>query len=139
MGIPFHTKTADKIALVIACIYAVLVAQAQLGAMIGSVSLDPVWAALQRRGTLRVATDIGWRPFADEQGGQIVGYDIDLTREIARRLGLRVEFVPLAMIACMMPLQATGLTWWHRRCHTLPSKVSGPASRISILMPGRCW
>lgn len=54
---------------------------------------DPVWTALQARGELRVGIDPGFQPFAEERDGQLQGYDIDLAREIARRLGLRVTFV----------------------------------------------
>ncbi|NTU81164.1 MAG: amino acid ABC transporter substrate-binding protein [Chloroflexales bacterium] len=60
----------------------------------GGVTLDPVWAAARERGALRVAVDVGFRPFADQIGGALVGYDIDLARAVATRLGLRAEFVP---------------------------------------------
>lgn len=58
------------------------------------VALDPVWAAIQRHGALRVATDVGFRPFAFECAGELVGYDIDLARELGRRLDLETRFVP---------------------------------------------
>ena len=54
---------------------------------------DPVWTAIQERGVLRVGTDPGFRPFAEERDGQFQGYDIDLVTELARRENLRVEFV----------------------------------------------
>jgi ABC-type amino acid transport substrate-binding protein len=57
-------------------------------------TLDPVLAAARARGTLNVAVDAGFRPFADFQSGEIVGYDIDLARAIAARMGLGVAFVP---------------------------------------------
>lgn len=56
---------------------------------------DPVWTDVQRRGVLRVGVDPGFRPFAEERDGQLQGYDIDMVREIARRLNLRAEFVPV--------------------------------------------
>lgn len=56
--------------------------------------LDPVWTEVQRRGTLRVATDVGFRPFAFERDGELIGYDIDLARTIAAELGVAVEFAP---------------------------------------------
>ncbi len=42
---------------------------------------------------LRVATNAGWLPqsFLDEHN-QLVGFDIDVSHEIARRLGMRVSF-----------------------------------------------
>lgn len=57
-------------------------------------ALDPVWAAARERGALRVAVDVGFRPFADMVGGELTGYDVELARAVAARLGLRAEFVP---------------------------------------------
>lgn len=54
---------------------------------------DPIWTAIQERGVLRVGTDPGFRPFAEERDGRFQGYDIDLVTELARRENLRVEFV----------------------------------------------
>lgn len=56
---------------------------------------DPVWTAIQQRGVLRVGTDPGFRPFAEERDGQLTGYDIELVTELAQRLGLHAEFVPV--------------------------------------------
>lgn len=92
---PQQNKTrfsrVDRLALGIVCAYALLVAITQWGG-IGGVGLDPIWAAAQQRGTLRVVTDPGWRPFADVVDGEFVGYDMDLAREIGRRLNLQIEF-----------------------------------------------
>lgn len=88
-----YAKWLDIVALVIVLGYSIVALQAEIGTRLG-IALDPVWTAAQRRGELRVATDLGWRPFADLQNGQVVGYDIDLAREIGRRLGLRVTFIP---------------------------------------------
>ncbi len=56
--------------------------------------LDQTWAAAQARGSLRVAVDVGFRPFVDQRDGELLGYDVDLARAVAARLGLGVEFVP---------------------------------------------
>ncbi len=56
---------------------------------------DPTWTAVARRGVLRVGSDPGFRPFAEEQGGRWSGYDVDLVTEIARRLGVKVELRPV--------------------------------------------
>lgn len=60
----------------------------------GGPGLDPVLAGARARGTLRVAVDVGFRPFADQVGERLVGYDIELAEAVAARLGLRAEFVP---------------------------------------------
>lgn len=56
---------------------------------------DAQWDELQARGALRVAMDAGWRPFSffDDAGWQ--GLDADLTRELARRLGLVTQPDPV--------------------------------------------
>jgi ABC-type amino acid transport substrate-binding protein len=54
---------------------------------------DPIWTAVQQRGVLRVGTDPGFRPFAEQHNGELRGYDIDLVRELGQRLGVEVEFV----------------------------------------------
>ncbi|MCX7791851.1 MAG: ABC transporter substrate-binding protein [Chloroflexaceae bacterium] len=82
----------DRMALGVLVLYALLAWSAEGGAR--GAPLDPVWAAVQRRGTLRVATDVGFRPFAFERDGELIGYDIDLARAIAAELGVEVEFVP---------------------------------------------
>ena len=53
---------------------------------------DPTWTGVMERGELRVGTDPGFRPFAEEREGRWTGYDIDLANEIGRRIGVRVSF-----------------------------------------------
>jgi ABC-type amino acid transport substrate-binding protein len=53
---------------------------------------DPYWTEITRRGVLRVGTDPGFRPFAEERDGHWTGYDVELAEEIARRLGFRVTW-----------------------------------------------
>ena len=50
---------------------------------------------VHRTGILRVGTDATYPPFEtmDAAGKDVVGFDADVIREIARRLGARVEFV----------------------------------------------
>ncbi|KAB8143335.1 amino acid ABC transporter substrate-binding protein [Chloroflexia bacterium SDU3-3] len=87
--------------------YAVLALSAQLGTNVAGQGLDPVWAAAQQRGRLRVAVDFGYAPFTGTRqvmmGGQAseqpYGYDVDLAREVARQLGMDVEFVPTTLEA----------------------------------------
>jgi polar amino acid transport system substrate-binding protein len=80
----------DALALLTLLAYGSVVRYTERGAA------DPVWTAIAARGVLRVGTDPGFRPFTEERGGALVGYDVDLVREVGRRLGLRVEFVPVA-------------------------------------------
>jgi polar amino acid transport system substrate-binding protein len=87
----------DVLATLVLLIYAALAVSAQLGANVAGQGLDPVWAAAQQRGALRVAVDYGFFPFTDIKDGQPRGYDIDLARAVTAKLGLRAEFVPSSL------------------------------------------
>jgi ABC-type amino acid transport substrate-binding protein len=91
---PSRQRALDLAAAALMAAYIVLAAITQLGASVAGQGPDPVWAAAQQRGALRVAVDFGFYPFSDIQQGQPIGYDIDLARAVAQKLGLRVEFVP---------------------------------------------
>lgn len=84
-----HRWIWDIVAVVVVLGYAWTVRYTTRGAA------DPVWTEIQRRGVLRVGTDPGFRPFAEQREGRLQGYDIDLVNELGRRLGLEVEFVPV--------------------------------------------
>jgi polar amino acid transport system substrate-binding protein len=86
----------DLAALTLLLLYGLLAWSAEGGGGGSGPALDPVWAAARERGVLRVAVDVGFRPFADQDAaGTLSGYDIDLARAVAERLGLRAEFVPI--------------------------------------------
>src|SRR5690606_17151170 len=55
---------------------------------------DDLLAAIEERGVIRVSTDANYEPqsFLDANG-EFTGFDIDVAREIARRLGVEVEFI----------------------------------------------
>lgn len=55
---------------------------------------DDLLAEIEERGTVRVSTDPNYEPqsFLNEDG-EFVGFDIDVAKEIAERLGVEVEFV----------------------------------------------
>jgi polar amino acid transport system substrate-binding protein len=80
-------------------------------------ALDQAWAAARVRGELRVAVDVGFRPFVDQRGGELVGYDVDLARAVAAQLGLRAVFVPVGFDALYSAL------------------VSGQADMIASALP----
>lgn len=83
----------DAAAAAVLLAYALLAAIAQSGASLAGQGPDPVWAAAQQRGALRVAVDFGYYPFSGTRAGQPIGYDIDLAQAVGQKLGLRVEFV----------------------------------------------
>lgn len=55
---------------------------------------EDMLAALQEKGTILISTDANYEPqsFLDENG-EFVGFDVDVAKEIAARLGLEHEFV----------------------------------------------
>lgn len=55
---------------------------------------DDLLADIEERGTIRISTDPNYAPqsFLNESG-EYEGFDIDVAREIAERLGVEVEFV----------------------------------------------
>lgn len=58
--------------------------------------VDRSWERVQARGVLRVGIDLSYPPFGFVDGeGQPAGFDVDLGRALAARLGLRAEFVNL--------------------------------------------
>ena len=67
----------------------------QLGlAGCGGSKTDEVWQRIQAQGVWRVGMEPTWVPFEYVDGtGQLTGFDVELARELSRRLGLEVHFV----------------------------------------------
>ncbi len=62
----------------------------------GPVEDDPVWVRMQTSGEVRICLDPSFPPFESTEKGtnRLLGFDIDLGKELARRLGLASTFVP---------------------------------------------
>src|SRR4051794_20621073 len=58
---------------------------------------DTYFQAIKSRGVLRVGIDPTYSPFDTLQDGSVSGYDAALATEIASSLGVRVQFVPMAL------------------------------------------
>jgi len=57
-------------------------------------SPDDAWNRVRETGVLRVGMDAGFPPFESVAAdGTLVGLDVDLARELGRRLGVEVQFV----------------------------------------------
>ena len=50
-------------------------------------------ARVRSAGVLRVAIDATYPPMEFLENGQPVGFDVDLSRELARKLGVTAEFI----------------------------------------------
>ena len=58
---------------------------------------DVYLEGIKERGVLRVGVDPTYPPFATVRDGKVEGYEAELAELIAADLGVRVEFVPLAL------------------------------------------
>jgi polar amino acid transport system substrate-binding protein len=62
-------------------------------AMASAGALDDI----QKRGTLRVGTEPGYMPFElMNQKGEIIGFDVDMAKRIAKAMGVKLELVSTA-------------------------------------------
>lgn len=61
-----------------------------------------------KEGVLTVGSDVAFPPFEyqDEETQEIVGFDVDLIKEIGKRIGLEVEIVPAAFDTIIQALNA---------------------------------
>lgn len=60
-------------------------------------SESPTLQQIKQRGELRVGFDLGYMPFEmRNKTGEIVGFDVDLARVLARKLGVKVTLVNIA-------------------------------------------
>lgn len=89
---------------------------------------DPVWRRVNERGVLIVGTDIGFAPFVTTNAdGSLTGYDVELLTEIARRLGLGIEWRQIGYDALWTGVDGSN-----------PNQVDALAAGIT-LNPGEGW
>lgn len=56
---------------------------------------DDIRRRIAASGTVRVGMDPAYPPFENDVQGELVGYDVDLARELGQEMGLQVVFVPM--------------------------------------------
>lgn len=54
---------------------------------------DDSWQRVASAGVLRIVTDPNYPPMEFREGGELVGFDIELARALAEQIGVRAEFV----------------------------------------------
>jgi ABC-type amino acid transport substrate-binding protein len=85
---------------------------------------DKTWAEVQKRGALYWGMDATFAPFESvDASGAYTGLDVELAREIARRLNLRAEFVQIGADRLYDTLMA-------RQCDVLISALTPDAARL---------
>ncbi|MCW9049909.1 MAG: transporter substrate-binding domain-containing protein, partial [Deltaproteobacteria bacterium] len=73
---------------VLACLLALCVV------LPGIATADETLDEIQNRGTLRVGMEPGYMPFEmTNQKGEIVGFDVDMAKRIAKAMGVKLELV----------------------------------------------
>ena len=82
-----------------------------LGYMYWDVELSPAASTTKTAGsglekTLVLGTDPGFKPFEYKQGQEIVGFDIDLVREIAKDTNRSLQIEEIAFDGLLPALQA---------------------------------
>lgn len=78
---------------------------------------DPTWNQIQGSGVLLVGMDATYPPFGlQDATGRFSGYDVDLVEELARRWGVRAEFVNISFDGLYDALLAG-------KCHVLASAL----------------
>jgi cystine transport system substrate-binding protein len=86
-----------------------VLAAALIGANLAAPALSAdLLATAKSRGTLKIAMEGTYPPFnfKDQKTGQLAGYDVDVARLVATRLGLKPEFVTTEWSAILAGLAA---------------------------------
>src|SRR5262244_3060047 len=94
-------------------------------ACIGSAAADKL-DDIKARGKLLVGNSDTSPPFSSRENGKVVGYDIDLAAQVAKRLGVGMEFVSVikseripALQQDRIDLAASGMTRADNRRHLI--------------------
>src|SRR5262245_63378360 len=75
-------------------IAAALIGVAFLAAGIGSATADKL-DDIKARGKLLIGNSETSPPFSSRENGKVIGYDVDLAAQVAKRLSVGMEFVPV--------------------------------------------
>lgn len=62
---------------------------------------------IKERGTIRIGTEGTYKPFSfhDEKTNQLTGYDVEVAQEVAKRMGVKAEFVEIPWDGMLTSLQ----------------------------------
>jgi polar amino acid transport system substrate-binding protein len=109
-----------KLALLLAVIMALFVVQTSM-ATAGALE------DIQKRGTLRVGMEPGYMPFElTNQKGEIIGFDVDMVKRVAKSMGVKIELVSTAwdgiipaLLTKKFDMLASGMTLTQQRNMTI--------------------
>jgi cystine transport system substrate-binding protein len=64
-------------------------------------------STIKERGTIRIGTEGTYKPFSfhDEKTDQLTGFDVEVAKEVAKRMGVKAEFVEIPWDGMLTSLQ----------------------------------
>src|SRR5690348_3244396 len=96
---------------------------------------------IKARGKLLVGNSETSPPFSSRENGKVVGYDIDLAAQVAKRLGVGMEFVPVinaeripALQQDRIDLAASGMTRADNRRHLIGFSLAYLVSPHTVII-----
>jgi ABC-type amino acid transport substrate-binding protein len=66
---------------------------------------DTVWQNIQATHIIKIGTDATWPPYQFHQNGQIVGFEVDLAKAVADKLGLTIEWHDVGFDTIILSVQ----------------------------------
>lgn len=85
-------KMKQFLALLCLGIVGVLLVGCQKQSVTQKANTQDTWAKIKKRGTLLIGVDDSFVPMDFRQkNGQLVGYDVDLTKAVCKKLGLHPD------------------------------------------------
>ena len=70
-----------------------------LGAIPSVTWAQNAWTGIRQRGAITISTDATYPPFEYKDKGKLTGFDIELGDEIGKKLGVKVNWLPLEWTA----------------------------------------
>src|SRR5258706_7468785 len=96
---------------------------------------------IKARGKLLVGNSETSPPFSSRENGKVVGYDVDLAAQVAKRLGVRMEFIPVinseripALQQDRIDLAASGMTRADNRRHLISFSLAYLISPHTVII-----
>src|SRR3954468_532139 len=109
-------------------------------AWIGSAAADKL-DDIKARGKLLIGNSETSPPFSSRENGKVIGYDVDLAAQVAKRLGIGVEFVPIinseripALQQNRIDLAASGMTRADNRRHLIGFSLAYLVSPHTVII-----
>jgi polar amino acid transport system substrate-binding protein len=119
---------------------AILLGAALWPAAIGAAAADKL-DDIKARGKLLVGNSDTSPPFSSRENGKVVGYDIDLAAQVAKRLGVGMEFVSVinseripALQQDRIDLAASGMTRADNRRHLIGFSLAYLVSPHTVII-----